>query len=107
MPVVPAEKLIQLQQNAENVRNICIMAHVVSGVHRAFHRVLLMQAGPWQNLPHRRAYRHQRHYIAQARWQDKVSRLAARRAIAGHHHGVLGHLAVLLAATTVCARCTA
>jgi ribosome assembly protein 1 len=30
MPVVPPERLIQLQQNADNVRNICIMAHVVS-----------------------------------------------------------------------------
>lgn len=30
MPVVPPEKLIQLQQAANNVRNICIMAHVVS-----------------------------------------------------------------------------
>jgi hypothetical protein len=30
MPVVPPEKLIQLQQAADNVRNICIMAHVVS-----------------------------------------------------------------------------
>jgi len=30
MPVVPPEKLIQLQQGADNVRNICIMAHVVS-----------------------------------------------------------------------------
>jgi hypothetical protein len=35
MPVVPPEKLIQLQQAADNVRNICIMAHVVSA-RRAF-----------------------------------------------------------------------
>jgi ribosome assembly protein 1 len=32
MPVVPPERLIQLQQAADNVRNICIMAHVVSVV---------------------------------------------------------------------------
>ncbi|EAT82293.2 hypothetical protein SNOG_09958 [Parastagonospora nodorum SN15] len=31
MPVVPPEKLIQLQQSADNVRNICIMAHVDHG----------------------------------------------------------------------------
>ncbi|KAF2026893.1 P-loop containing nucleoside triphosphate hydrolase protein [Setomelanomma holmii] len=31
MPVVPPEKLIQLQQAADNVRNICIMAHVDHG----------------------------------------------------------------------------
>ncbi|KAF2825923.1 P-loop containing nucleoside triphosphate hydrolase protein [Ophiobolus disseminans] len=31
MPVVPPEKLIQLQQGADNVRNICIMAHVDHG----------------------------------------------------------------------------
>ncbi|KAK4152865.1 ribosome assembly protein 1 [Chaetomidium leptoderma] len=31
MPVVSAEKLAQLQQNADDVRNLCIMAHVDHG----------------------------------------------------------------------------
>ncbi|OQO14848.1 hypothetical protein B0A48_00230 [Cryoendolithus antarcticus] len=31
MPVVPPEKLVQLQQQGQNVRNICILAHVDHG----------------------------------------------------------------------------
>lgn len=31
MPVVPVEKLMELQQNSNNVRNICILAHVDHG----------------------------------------------------------------------------
>ncbi|KAK6439920.1 Cytoplasmic GTPase/eEF2-like protein (ribosomal biogenesis) [Oleoguttula sp. CCFEE 5521] len=31
MPVVPPEKLVQLQQQGQNIRNICILAHVDHG----------------------------------------------------------------------------
>jgi ribosome assembly protein 1 len=29
MPVVPSDKLVSLQQAADGIRNICILAHVV------------------------------------------------------------------------------
>jgi hypothetical protein len=106
MPVVPPEKLIQLQRTADNVRNICIMAHVVS-VSALRRCTPTDRPGPWQNLAHRCPHRHQWHHLPQARRQDPLPRLAPRRAAARHYHGVVGHLALLLAAAPLRPRCAA
>jgi len=96
MPVVNPEKLIALQRNADEVRNVCSnffqnisntneLLDLYSGSRRKQRpmnpcntRILNCEVGSWQNLSHGRSHRYKRHHLPQTCRQDPLPRFSPR-----------------------------
>ena len=81
MPVVTPDKLVSLQRQPDQIRNVCGKAIDTIGPHSAdgtvdlhfgsrresndYHDVgyMLIKVGPWQDVPHGLAHCHERHHL--------------------------------------------